>query len=128
MALLLPLTGIDQLDRQHMTLVKLIDQLFVLIKKEDYDKEMLDVLSQLFEFTADHFSTEEGYLKMAGYPRIEEHIEEHRFFENELKGWVQNFLMETLDVADLHEKLMDWFKNHISGSDMDYVAFMQKEK
>ncbi len=126
MALLLPLTGIDQLDKQHLKLVKLIDQLLVMMNKTDYDKELLDVLSQLFQFSSEHFSTEEGYLKMAAYPKIEEHMEQHRSFENNLKGWVQLFLMDKLDAAELHGKLLDWFNTHISGSDMEYVPFLEK--
>lgn len=127
MSLLLPLTGIDQLDKQHLSLVKLIDQLLLMSQKTDYDKELLDVLSQLFQFTSEHFSTEEGYLKIASYPKIDEHIDEHRFFENELKGWVQLFLMEKLDAADLHKKLLSWFNTHISGSDMEYVSFLERK-
>ncbi len=126
MALFLPLTGIDQLDQQHLEVVKIIDQLLNMIDKSDYDKELLDVLSQLFHYTSDHFGTEEGYLKMAAYPHIEQHIQQHRQFENDLKGWVQQFLMDKLDAAELHRKLLSWFNTHISGSDMEYVPFLQK--
>jgi len=126
MPLFLPLTGIDQLDQQHLKVVRLIDQLIHMIEKTDHDKDLLDVLSQLFQFTSEHFSTEEGYLKMAAYPNTAAHIEQHREFENNLKGWVQHFLMDKLDATELHQKLLDWFNTHISGSDMDYVPFLEK--
>ena len=98
------------------------------MNKPEYDKELLDVLSKLFQFASEHFSTEEGYLKMAGYPEIDRHIEQHRYFENELKSWVQHFLMDDLNAAELHKKLLDWFNTHISGSDMEYVPFLENHK
>lgn len=61
-------------DSQHQQLLALIEEL----KKSP--ENGYQVLERLAEYAEHHFSLEEKYMQLSGYPDIEKHIQLHRKF------------------------------------------------
>lgn len=113
-------TGIEEVDAQHMELVKIINRLGELLSSS----EMLDgpavneVLDELARYTRFHFAAEEGLMLSAGIDsrHLESQKREHAGFVDEVVRLAQTEM--TFESANrLLKFLIHWLAYHILGSD-----------
>lgn len=119
-------TGIASLDQQHRSL---FDCLTVL-EQVAAERSMLRtfyVLEQLSNYAHTHFAEEEYLMRVHDYPRIAEHVREHRSFSNRLHQLRKIYLDRDISV-ELVSMLKDWLKHHVSEVDMDYVPFLVPDR
>lgn len=116
--------GIRSIDLQHRELIKLINRLHDLRERGG---DLLAVLKRLDWYVQHHFSFEESLMRGAGYPRLKEHIKEHREFERWLRT-SQTAVRSGLEVREMsaiiQDFLKEWLSKHILVIDMDYKALL----
>ena len=117
--------NIEQIDKQHERIVKLINEMFEVVRDKETNISLSYQIDKLIEYTQKHFNYEENLLEKAGYEFIDRHKKAH-------KGLVQ----EVMDLKELIEKntdgmssdfysfLRSWLINHILKEDMQYKDYM----
>lgn len=119
------ITGVHPIDTQHKQLFAIIKEANDLISEDllhdKYDK-IMEILDRLQNYTREHFSDEEEYMKEIGYPKLEEQMRAHEAFIDKLV----HIDMNELDAIDDNQQdylirlidfLLTWLSNHILKAD-----------
>jgi hemerythrin len=118
-------TNIKEIDRQHLKLVKIINELNEAMRGGKANDVLTKLLRELVSYTKTHFTNEEGYLDRHGYPAVSAHQIKHAEFVKKISDFRDNFESGRLGVSiELMKFLKDWLLNHIKGTDMQYVPFL----
>jgi diguanylate cyclase (GGDEF)-like protein/hemerythrin-like metal-binding protein/PAS domain S-box-containing protein len=117
--------AIPELDEEHRTLLDVVFRIEQPGSIEERRTALRLGLKQLEDFVRTHFAVEEILLRLVDYPRLDEHIAQHRAFVAELDGLRQQ--SETSDnSAKVGEFVGRWLRDHIKISDKDYVPYLTK--
>lgn len=113
----------DDIDSQHKVLFNLAHKAYNMANNHINPKELKQVLGEFFEYMKVHFNDEEQYMRQIGYPKLDEHIELHKYIVQELKTTIK-----TIHSAnDLKEKLkvvsQEWLLQHILQEDMQIEKY-----
>ncbi|MBF0214470.1 MAG: bacteriohemerythrin [Magnetococcales bacterium] len=130
------LTGIGEIDRQHMDLMNKITEINVLAerlttrKPIPQDWSMIDQdVAFLHRYCDTHFITEEAWMRKIGYPKLPIHMREHETLLTRLKGLAQKISQErnVFFIVDLHFFMSEWFFTHTIRSDALYVEYAKSQ-
>ncbi len=126
-------TGFEEIDAQHRSLIKILNDLHSMLYEEKTGREELKkVINFLNEYIVEHFSTEENLMKNApAFPPdfFEKHLKEHRYFIDriqEFTGLFENGSLSTKELVKLFEFLGNWFCGHILRIDKDTATLLKK--
>lgn len=127
-------TDIQLVDDEHRRLFEIIkeanDLIFEELLHDKYDK-IIELLSELKDYTEFHFSDEEKLMEKIGYPGLEAQQRAHAAFIEKLV----NIDLNTLDDIDNNQQeyltelinfLLGWLSNHILGSDKKIGEFVKE--
>lgn len=127
-------TDIQLVDDEHRRLFEIIkeanDLIFEELLHDKYDK-IIELLSELKDYTEFHFSDEENLMEKIGYPGLEAQQRAHAAFIEKLV----NIDLNTLDDIDNNQQeyltelinfLLGWLSNHILGSDKKIGEFVKE--
>ena len=120
--------GIDSIDNQHKELFNLLNELLTSIEDGKGNDEVIKTLDFLEEYVIKHFTEEEEIQNKTNYPLLNIQHMQHEEFKSDLKEFRRVLETEgtsTLLALNIHEKLADWFKNHIKNLDKDLGDFLQ---
>ncbi len=116
--------GIRQFDEEHRHLIDLINKLNQALMIGSAPKTMEEILSGLVDYTVIHFKHEEDLMTQYGYPRYDQHRNEHISltsqvidFQTRLKEGRASFSLELMHF------LSEWLIKHIQMSDKHYKEF-----
>ena len=114
--------GVPSLDRDHKTLVGLLNQLAAAEDRQDRIN-LEEVLDELVSYTLYHFEKEERLLAHAGYPDLESHAARHRGLADRVLAIRRRFFDADRPYLgdEVVEFLTVWLRNHILGEDLKYV-------
>jgi hemerythrin len=116
--------GIQELDEQHRTLVECISNIEKAVAQ--YDRQSADAaVVRLAAFVQDHFTLEEGLMQSHGYPRLEEHANDHKQFSVHLRA-LQEPLLTTDVFRDRIKSLHEWWETHVQRDDKAYALHILK--
>ncbi len=124
--------NIRSIDEQHMELFRLGTNLYNLVSVKDgvdrYD-EIMSVVSELANYTVEHFTFEEGMMKTNDYPNFNEHKVQHDAFIDKIKSIKSEEVdMRQRKVAmDLIVFVANWIEKHILVTDMQYKEFLNEK-
>ena len=117
--------GDQEIDDDHIGLFNLID---ALSRAKMSDAYLNSILDQLKLYTEEHFSKEELYMRQAHFPGLEEHLKEHRAFEewlSTIRSMYARFPQSPFIIGDsVNSYLQRWLKEHILEEDMKYRDFI----
>ena len=119
--------GIGRVDEQHKVLIAIINRLNAAMKKRMSAPVIGKVITELLNYTKEHFSMEEELFKRYAYhePEYSQHLRAHAEFIDTLA-----------DIKKKHERgddtvslsilslLRRWLIEHIKGTDKKYVPFL----
>lgn len=114
--------GIEHIDEQHKKLFELADKAYMLLKDDlsidKYDK-IVQILSELKEYTIFHFKSEEEYMESINYKRIFTQKIEHENFIKTLEDVDYNSIDAKQDesLVKILNFLNDWLIEHILKTD-----------
>jgi len=118
-------TGIEHIDEQHLSLVKMIQSFDEAISENKNDAFLEQLLNELIDYINYHFKAEEELLAQHNYPDLEKHKKTHQdlvekviHFHAKYKKGIPGLEVEIMFF------LMDWIINHINRSDMNYAAYI----
>ena len=116
--------GVNDLDDDHQNLLDLIDRLS---QATNY-KQVALLTAEVADHLHLHFCREEGLLEAYRWPGLAAHRTEHAQFEKRLQDVSATLTPDNAleFAASLRETLTQWFKAHVSGSDMRYAAHMRR--
>lgn len=109
--------GLPEIDRQHMRLVSLINDLYMAMEVGTA-AETEKVLQGVLEYTGTHFAQEEILQERHGYPGLDEHRKLHKDLVAKALDFQKRFRNGEPGVeANLMWFLKDWLINHIKIQD-----------
>lgn len=119
------ITGIDIIDEQHQALFKLINNLDKFLEsKEGFRQALLE----LQIYVANHFKTEEEYMRYMSYPELDYHQECHNKFIEDYKALLKKLssASTSLNVASEFVKFIeDWIQEHYTTVDVKMAEYIQ---
>lgn len=119
--------GVERVDEQHMKLVGMVTQLYETMLKGEGQTILAEIISGLYDYTVTHFGTEESLFAQHAYPAAPGHIEQHRYFTEQVadfkRGYEEKRLMLSLDVMDF---LSDWLVDHIQVMDKAFGRYLNE--
>jgi hemerythrin len=116
--------GIDAIDAQHRVLVDLVNEMHDAMVRNYGNQVVDDILTRLAEYARIHFALEEGLMRMQGYPRLEEHKQEHLDLISRLNDLRARFDSGNTKLSmELMDLLKFWLTTHIMESDQHYARF-----
>lgn len=119
-------TNIEIIDKQHRLLVDLINELHDSHTAGKDRQILLKLINKVGMYAATHFAREEDYFERFGYPDMDDHLQEHDYFEDMLSQFEDEFKSGKQDLSfNVLVFLSDWLVNHINGSDKKYVPFLK---
>ena len=120
---------IDEIDKQHQALLKMINRLHQASLSGDWSKEIVtltDVLLGLIAYLEYHFSTEERYMIDAEYPEYDAHRNEHSNFVQEVADFTDAFKNGTQGLSEeMLTFLKDWYLDHVTHTDKKFGAYIK---
>lgn len=107
--------GVKAIDRDHMLLVDLINQLHDAHETAQAHDMVCSVLNVLVEYVERHFAAEEGLMELSGYPLLEQHRAEHRRLGSRVKEMKSLYDAGEYSVveAEMLRFFTQWLANHI---------------
>ena len=116
-------TGIGSIDSQHQALFQALNKLADSFKAGTPKEQVKDSLDFLVKYTAEHFQTEERYMRDMDYPGLGPHVALHAELMEKAHALQAKHLQGTPTTMEVTIFLADWLKHHINAVDMEYVAF-----
>ena len=124
-------TGDPAIDKQHKQLFKIGRDLEQLIRIQCIgvtDKQLLDIVCELRDYTGYHFYEEERMMQEMNYPGINSHKKFHkRCSEYVVKLDLPKIKADPLKQLKLmKDEVQDWIMGHVLNEDRDMIAAYQK--
>lgn len=117
--------GVESIDRQHMELFHMTDELLRCIEKREKPARFRKAVSFLKEFSVEHFRDEEAYQASIHYAGMEEHVKQHKAFADTVLSFerrLEESEYSLKDVKDLAGMLTAWLIYHVSDMDQRIVG------
>lgn len=111
-------TGVNEIDQDHQTMVKLINDLYEAMQDGSGGALLLPIFSALKRYTETHFAKEEALMVECEAPNQEEHLREHQTMVSKLADLEHRHRQGEAAISlQTLTLLRDWFKNHICDTD-----------
>lgn len=126
--------GIETIDIQHKELLKIINQLSTSIHTNSQKKDILVIINELINYADYHFKTEEELFDRLNFDEKDSHKKEHSYFIQKFIDIKNNISSDefylnknAIEIAnDVFNYLINWFLNHIAGTDREYIELFKK--
>lgn len=113
--------GVAEIDNQHKNLVAITNELFEAINSGITVEKINTIINSLVAFKAEHFATEEKYFKEFNYELTEEHILEHKRFNDTVVSLGKEYSHDVIAFAfKLVDFIEDWLIKHMMTDDQKY--------
>jgi len=121
--------GIPSIDRQHKTLISLINKLYIAMKEDTGKYQSQQILNKVVNYAKSHFIYEESLFKRCNYSNASEHIKNHQNITNDLNKLTAQSKATNFNLSDeLMIFLKNWLNHHIFIEDMAYSALLIEKK
>jgi hemerythrin-like metal-binding protein len=120
-------TDITFVDDQHQTLFDAINEFGDAIQGGKGFQEVDKTLQFLLQYTKEHFTDEEDYMRQHQYPQVAQHKAMHDTFVNKVIDLIErNKAGDVRAVFKASQMLVDWLQNHIKEVDLKgYVPYVK---
>lgn len=125
--------GVESIDTQHRALLRIgrdIEQLLTIRCIGVTNKQLLDIICDLRDYTSYHFYEEEQLMIKAGYQNLEEHIKAH----NEFRKIIINIDCPAMaknaypELTKLKTIIQDWIFSHMMKDDKQMVQIIGADR
>jgi hemerythrin len=119
--------GIPAVDAQHRQLFQMSEELEEALE-QGIGKEQLDILlTRLSAYTIRHFALEEKHMQEADYPGLKAQQKAHKEFIAQFENfhdWVRQEGFSAELVGVIHQGIITWIRNHVTGLDKEFGDFL----
>lgn len=120
---------IQEAHEQHDKINELLESLQQLCDLNNDSDEIIDALTTLLEYAAEHFSYEEKLMKKFGYPNLKSHWAAHTRFIDKTTQMCSQLSDENIDTyKELVDFIIEWEKHHIEKEDKALSLFLSQCK
>jgi voltage-gated potassium channel len=116
--------GITAIDEEHRTLVVLANEFRKALAAGRGREEVAGVFDKLLDYTVQHFSHEEGYMRKYDYPGMEVQVREHRNFTRQVMELNRD--KRYVFPKNVSAFLYSWLRHHIMDVDKELGRFLQE--
>jgi hemerythrin-like metal-binding protein len=114
--------NIKEIDDQHKRLVELINALYESMKQRKSHQVILNVITELLEYTKTHFRDEENIMRQANYKDFLSHKAQHDSFVRKVTEFQNAAKQNKASVSfEIVKYLKDWLLSHIMVSDKKFA-------
>lgn len=118
-----------ELDGQHQEIIYMINWLYEVIWEGDDPAALRTLMRRLSEYTRSHFEHEEGKMREAGFPDYLEHKRIHDKLADDTSDLLFGSLQEDgPNPRDVLAFLKQWWINHITGDDKEYMFYLTESR
>ena len=116
--------GVEKLDHQHQHLFEIINKLIEQPGSSGDSTLVPEILTELVNYTREHFTDEEELIQEYGYPELEQHKKQHNYFIDTTAELSISFVdNKQTTIYEITEFLKLWLTTHILKTDMKYKKF-----
>ena len=119
-------TGINICDEQHRGIVSIINSLHFSQSMQSGATFLRPIAEMIMGYTKFHFSTEIELLEESGYPRLQEHQNQHEHLITEVNRILAACLRDGDDPKLFLNFLKEWLLVHIAREDKAYSAHLME--
>lgn len=119
--------GVDSIDLQHQKLFKIVNELNQAMLAGNARNIVDGIVTELKNYTIEHFSKEEGLMAQANYSDLTNHKKLHQDFiakVSDMQQKISEGKMLTLSI-EVMDFISGWLINHIKGVDKQYTQAMK---
>ena len=117
--------GVGDIDRQHEEFISHINNCSRVYSGCDDPDVTLNMVRRLKEYVTEHFTFEEELLRANSYPDFARHLEQHSYFEHQVKELELTISGGRFEkVESIVVFMRDWFLNHILEEDRNYLPYL----
>lgn len=128
------LTGIEDIDRQHQHLLRLLEELEKALAQQITPLEIGSIVKELLGYSIYHFNTEERLLKE--YTRTSEesaeadsHIAQHRRFSQHIISLQERLSKRAyVDAEEIRLFLNNWIREHLMDTDKTLARLVLRRR
>ncbi len=121
-------TGIELIDAQHKSLFTALNVLADSFRTGRSKALMDESLEALLAYTAEHFHTEERYMREFSYPGLAAHLAEHAILIVKARELRERFTEGSPVVMDVTIFFVELLKHHIDKVDRAMVEFLKGQQ
>ncbi len=119
--------GVQTLDAQHTVLIETLNDLHAAMMKGQARAVAGKILTDLVNYTVDHFAAEEAMMEQAKYPALPTHRLLHRELTKQVGDYVARYEKGDITLGvHLLTFLSDWLTKHIQGEDQKYGPWLNE--
>ncbi len=119
--------GISMIDEEHKKLIGILNKAILAKEHNDNPEEIKEILSEMIEYSDEHFSTEEAYMIKFNFQEYQSHRNEHLDFRDKTIASYNKLVRGDYQIAnELLEYLKQWLVNHIQVTDRQYIDCFKK--
>lgn len=122
--------GVAEIDAQHQELFRRAERLIAALRAGERS-EVESLVGYLTGYVAEHFSSEERFMREIGYPGLDAHRAVHETFREDLAELMADFRRKgptPLVALTLHNYLSDWLRRHVGGLDVEIGRFAESKR
>lgn len=121
--------GVPDIDRDHLALIGIFNELEGAAKVNRADEVVADVLIRLADYASHHFMREEAVMVAIAYPQLDKHRRQHADLLRGLSTLVYELETgQTRVTADTMHFLRNWLTIHIMEHDRALGASFKKRR
>lgn len=114
--------GIPQIDSQHKTMIRLINELHASMAAGQGTQMLARTLDELVRYSESHFTYEETMLRQRGYRHLADHHAVHVKLTREVAELRDRYRINNLTLTlDVMKFLKNWLADHILVHDQAYA-------
>ena len=118
--------GVADIDEQHQRLFAIIEDLMKAQQENREPESFLYTLSELVDYSDYHFRTEDNYMIENSYPLFLSHRKEHLAYIKKMGSLIAALENKESSLSeDLLAFLCDWWRTHITDSDLKYARHIK---
>jgi len=119
--------GIDHVDEQHKTMVRMIARLQDSLSAGNDLPEIGRALRFLVDYTQTHFKDEEDVMLAVGFDEYDHHKELHKKLVDDIVSILTDLKRgKKIDMFSLIDFLTEWLVNHIQKEDKKIGRFIER--
>ena len=103
--------GEKVVDLEHQHLFKMAKEALHIDLPKHKKEKIQALIKELFKYTRVHFHHEEEYMKKVGFPKLKEHIEEHKLIISELTAFLK--ACESMSIDEIEKTLAEFIQINI---------------
>jgi len=119
--------GVASIDGENHRLARLINRLYAMMLAGRGSEYLPTVLHHLKTRSAHQIADEETVLKGHAYPGLDKQQYQHEELRSKVEEWDRACRAGELVLpADVLIYLKEWWRDHVLGTDREYVPFMEQ--